>query len=225
MVQQVESLQSNVGCPAFNLVVMFLGHAIKWPPAVAKFRECLDECLPKTPEDLVIILLKVIRFCDGQRWGRMLVDMNGQGRMWSSTGLSVHAVQLGLLVPEATMTNKARKRIGNDKVGSAKRKTGKAVGKCKVGSTAVKTGKAVGKCKPFVGSTAVRPKIRKHSANQRTAVTSAPQGKIPTPADFAGSSVQLGQKHERFTVVHFLDVAVELVEDCSPWPRRACIRI
>ncbi len=79
-----------------RVVWAFLGHAMKWPPAVRYWEEILQEEQPVTATAIVKGLEEVLRKCSGERWKEMFEAMN-VGIDYAVGGLTVLCTQLGML--------------------------------------------------------------------------------------------------------------------------------
>lgn len=99
--------------------IVFIGHLIKWPPAVRQWSELNKNVLETksvSAELLVSRLRALLRWCDGKRWPAMFERMNAVGLMDAQTGLAVYAGRLGLIarVQTAPKTKRIRSK-GPDK--------------------------------------------------------------------------------------------------------------
>ena len=83
--------------PEMALVLAFLGHALKWPPAVREWARRIREDWPQSPLEVVRHLRKVILFCHGRPWKRMFERMNTSKRMLAVVGVAILGSQLGML--------------------------------------------------------------------------------------------------------------------------------
>ena len=85
-----------------GFVVLTLAHFLKWPAAVAHFREELQE-LGESPEQgwsaakLLDAFWHAVEAMDGLELAKMHESMSKKGRMHCGTGLVVHAQWLGIL--------------------------------------------------------------------------------------------------------------------------------
>ena len=112
-----------VGCvagaelPPANLVCLFLGHAWKWPTVVrdwARQWTAGDAASRGTAVGFLEATLAVVANADGKRWPTMFRRMNPPGpsgatRLSATTGLHVHAAQLGVI---STVSAAARRAGG-----------------------------------------------------------------------------------------------------------------
>ena len=94
--------------PGVHLVILFLAHAVKWPPVVRHLAHLLvaraspgGDIVRLTASfsatDLALLLRELAVFADGGAWPTMFREMNGVGLMDAQTGLAVNFVKLGLL--------------------------------------------------------------------------------------------------------------------------------
>jgi hypothetical protein len=110
-------MPSGVPVSPEGFVALFLGHCLKWPPAVVVYRHNLSEVEGMTSVYMLSAFWAAVRAMDGQELPHMHERMSGKGRMHSHTGLVVHSQWVGLIRKEDSSVDSpvgSALRLGKD---------------------------------------------------------------------------------------------------------------